>query len=646
MSINDSLNQQLKDIDLNQLDQGLAMLIRTMLNVYATASQKLEEQFKQLEEQSKQLEEQSKNLEDYANLIETLNEKLTKAIQENKDLKNEINKLKGEHGTPSFQDSKKNNRDISSETERNGSGKGTGRGSGRGSGNGRSSKKNQNKKKKKDIPIDQIVSCPIDKSTLPADAIYKGTRPVIVQNIKIITDNIQFDIERYYSPSLNKTFEGELPKGYDEGGYGPDLKSHVITSYFDGNMSEEPIMRFLNTHGIEICKQTVCNIINNKNDVFHQEKDDITETGLKFTKITHADESSGKHHGLTVWLFILCHPELFSSYFTMPDKSKLSMLKVISNNKLFYTFNEESLSLMDQEKAISNDVVRNIREEIKKLKNETNISDNLDEEIAYDVINKASLVKFISKKTRKSILTIAGTYYYRSVYTQLRIFVTDDSKQAKNIFDAHMLCLIHEARNYKKMLPALDQNKKRLADFLRDFWIFYRKLLSFQNWCIRVFCRNNKEKIEQDRDKNNKIKEKIINILEYEFDRLFTRKTGYSALDLRIASTREKKNNLLVVLKYFYVSLHNNPSEQGIRRHVRKRDVSLHTMSQAGLKAKDTFMTIIETCKKHGVNVHKYLLDRMKGTFKMPSLAQLIEEKSKTLPENISQIKRPMALLG
>jgi hypothetical protein len=67
----------------------------------------------------------------------------------------------------------------------------------------------------------------------------------------------------------------------------------------------------------------------------------------------------------------------------------------------------------------------------------------------------------------------------------------------------------------------------------------------------------------------------------------------------------------------------------GARAQARVRDVSLHTKSKAGTKAKDTFMTIVQTAKKLGVNAYDYLYDRVSGKFELPSLAQVLREKSK-----------------
>ena len=74
--------------------------------------------------------------------------------------------------------------------------------------------------------------------------------------------------------------------------------------------------------------------------------------------------------------------------------------------------------------------------------------------------------------------------------------------------------------------------------------------------------------------------------------------------------------------------LHNNQAELAVRRKVRKRDISLHTMSDLGTAAQDAFMSVVETAIKLGVNVFDYLYDRLANKNLMPSLADLIIAKT------------------
>ena len=83
-----------------------------------------------------------------------------------------------------------------------------------------------------------------------------------------------------------------------------------------------------------------------------------------------------------------------------------------------------------------------------------------------------------------------------------------------------------------------------------------------------------------------------------------------------------------MVLTVPEIPLHNNAAELAARAKVRKRDVSLQTVTEKGTKANDTFMTIVQTAKKLSVSAWNYIFDRVSNKFEMISLAQLIREKS------------------
>jgi hypothetical protein len=106
------------------------------------------------------------------------------------------------------------------------------------------------------------------------------------------------------------------------------------------------------------------------------------------------------------------------------------------------------------------------------------------------------------------------------------------------------------------------------------------------------------------------------------FDELFGRRTGYEALDARIARTRAKKEELLLVLEHPELPLNNNAAELGARRRVRKRDVSFGPQTAAGKKAWDTLQTLGATAAKLGVSFCEYLHDRVSGAYRLSSLAK------------------------
>ena len=180
-----------------------------------------------------------------------------------------------------------------------------------------------------------------------------------------------------------------------------------------------------------------------------------------------------------------------------------------------------------------------------------------------------------------------------------------EKPQFKHLIDI-ALCWIHEGRHYKKLNPIIQTHRKKLDKFLEEFWDYYAMLLDYKIAPTAVQAKK----------------------LSDEFDRLFSTKTNYEQLDDRIASTFENKSSLLLALKYPELPLHNNPAELGARVQKRKGDISLQTNNAKGTKAKDTFMTIIQTARKLGINTYEYIFDRITKKFEMPSLAELITKQS------------------
>ena len=196
-------------------------------------------------------------------------------------------------------------------------------------------------------------------------------------------------------------------------------------------------------------------------------------------------------------------------------------------------------------------------------------------------------------------------YHKGLTHPVVKILLCDDAPQFKIITEELALCWVHDGRLYKKLSPVIPHHVKEQKQFLAVYWEYYRKLLAY------TIAPSQEAAAE----------------LSVEFDRLFSTKTGYQALDERIAKTKQKKASLLLALKYPEIPLHNNASELAARAQVRKRDVSLHTITQEGTQANDTFLTITQTCKKLGVSAYEYIFDRVSKAFKLPSLAQIIREK-------------------
>lgn len=203
--------------------------------------------------------------------------------EDNQTLRDELNRLNGEQDKPKIRKQTRSNQDFSSENERKES-------------NGNSKGKKKKSKKRGAIKVDRVETCTVDKDQLPSDAVFKGRKCVVVQDIVIHTDNIEFKKEVYCSPSLKKTFVAPLPDGY-HGEFGPTLKALALTLHHDSQMAESSLRDFFETHGITLSASTVSRILTDNNATFHQEKKAIVEAGLASSRYQQMDDTSARVKG-------------------------------------------------------------------------------------------------------------------------------------------------------------------------------------------------------------------------------------------------------------------------------------------------------------------------------------------------------------
>ena len=153
---------------------------------------------------------------------------------------------------------------------------------------GKSSNNTSFGRKKENIKIDREEILEYPQGQLPTDAEFKGYEEVIVQDIKLSTDNILFRQQKYYSPSEKKTYLASLPAGY-EGEFGPGFIALVISLYYGGNMSLGKLLEFFENIGISISAGHLCHLLIKNHQEFEAEKEEICEAGLSSSPWQHLD---------------------------------------------------------------------------------------------------------------------------------------------------------------------------------------------------------------------------------------------------------------------------------------------------------------------------------------------------------------------
>jgi len=312
------------------------------------------------------------------------------------------------------------------------------------------------------------------------------------------------------------------------------------------------------------------------------------------------DDTSARVNGINQYCQVVCSP-LFTGYFTVPNKDRLSVLSVLTGSApLHYLYDAHASELLDAFKLSDK-----ARREIDAVL----VSDVVMTEEEF--IDKFFEIGSLGKSQGINLAEACAIAYYRQQtdFPIINILVADDAPQFKLITEHLALCWVHDGRHYKKLSPIVPIHESALSDIRGIYWSYYTDLLRYK----RAPTAEEKTRLTE------------------KFDEVFSNITGYDDLDDRVAKTLAKKAELLLVLEHPKLPLHNNDAELGARVQTRARDVSFQTRSTAGTKIKDTFMTIHQTAKKLGVSFYEHVFDRVSGAFKLPSLADLITQKARVL---------------
>ena len=239
-----------------------------------------------------------------SDIIEIQDHIIKKLKEENQQLRDEVARLKDEKGKPKILP---NVPDIPHDKSNHKVGK---------------SKSWKKKAKITRVKIDRIQKFCIDRSTLPDDVISKGFRSVVIQDITFKTCNVECLLERFYSPSLKKTFEAKLPKDMQGTSFGSRLKAFAITLHNLGRVTENKIQKILESIGVIISEGTISNImIEEKSDEFTAEKNAIFNAGMENADYFQIDDTGARHAGKNHYLDVVCNDQ-FSSFFIIGGKSK------------------------------------------------------------------------------------------------------------------------------------------------------------------------------------------------------------------------------------------------------------------------------------------------------------------------------------
>jgi len=507
-------------------------------------------------------------------------DRLLRAIEEleaeNRQLRDEIGRLKGLPPRPKLRASSLNepHPDPSRKRKRRGKRPGSAK-----------------RQKTRELIIHETV--PVRLEGLPEGTRQNGYEDFVVQELKIEAHNICYRRLRYLlSDGTSRT--APLPT-HVQGHFGPGLRSYVLYQHHQSHVTQPLIHEELLDLGIDISTGQIDRLLTEGHEQFYEEKDALLPAAREVSRYFQADDTGARHLGKNAYTTVIANG-LLASFTTTPSKSRVNFLKLLRAPHEEYVLGDDALMYMEYQ-GLSQVLLGRLAAAVQKGP----------AIISGDVAWERRLTAWgIRADQPRRIVTegaLFGTLMHYDMYLDQPL-VSDDAGQFKILGLLHGLCWLHAERSVRKLVP-LSPREQEAIDRVRDaVWKYYQRLRAYR----------------QSPTPRRRAG------LERDFDRLFTRRTGFMDLNRALKRIHEKRADLLLVLDRPEIPLHNNLSENDIREWAKKRKISAGTRSELGRRCRDTFVSLKKTCRKLGVSFWRYLQDRIRGRNDILALPDLIRQ--------------------
>jgi hypothetical protein len=434
---------------------------------------------------------------------------------------------------------------------------------------------------------------PVPLEGLPEGARQNGYEEFVVQDLKIEAHNVCYRRLRYLlSDGTSQT--APLPADV-QGHFGAGLRSYVLYQHHQNGVTQPLIREELLELGIDISAGQIDRLLTEGHEQFHEEKDALLPAAREVSRYFQADDTGARHLGKNAYTTVIANP-LFASFTTTASKSRVNFLKLLRAPHEEYVWNEDAWNY-----AASEGLSLELRARLAGAASKGIRIISSDR--AWERQLAAWRIRGDEPRRIVTEAALFGTLMHYELYVGQPL-VSDDAGQFKISGLLHALCWLHAERSIRKLVP-LSPREQEAIDGVRDaVWKYYQRLRAYRE------SPTSQRKTALERD----------------FDRLFRRRTGFADLNEALRRIHEKRDDLLLVLERPEIPLHNNLSENDIREWAKKRKISAGTRSELGRRCRDTFVSLKKTCRKLGVSFWRYLQDRIRGVYEVLTLPELVRK--------------------
>lgn len=519
-------------------------------------------------------------------LFNNLLAKVNKLTAENTALREEIRHLKKLKGQPNIRPNKTTSKDGNNNKDSNPSST---------SGNSTPPKSKRPRSKETGKTAKPPASS-VREEVCPAEDVQDSWKNKGYSNFTHINVNLEFITTQYrrevWLTPGGETVIAPLP-AHVKGRFGDNLAAMVLDLYHSCSVTQPLLLDWLHGHGCPISEGKLNDLLIQGHERFHQEREDILETGIACSRVLLVDDTGARHDGKNGFCTVIGN-DTFTVFASTSSKSRVNFLTLLQGQRRSHILNLVAISYMNQVEMAGKWV------------------DTLSAYGETHFLNKAAWEAFLDdhkvfakEQRRKATEAVLKAGLLSNGFPEDMIIHSDGARQFDTVFE-HSLCWFHASRPLAKLIPGNPQERAARDWMEKQYWRLYDD--------IEAYCQapTAARRVE----------------IEQGFNHWVTTQVDYPDLRYELGKLHRAREELLLILEYPWLPLHNNLSERQIREYVKRRKISGGTRSTLGQRCRDTFASLKKTCKLHGISFSRYLKDRISGAGIIPRLSDLVREKS------------------
>jgi hypothetical protein len=365
--------------------------------------------------------------------------------------------------------------------------------------------------------------------------------------------------------------------------------SDILYEYYQNRVTQPLIREHLQEWGIDISVGHINQLLTEGHERFEAEQDTVLRVGLEQSDYIHTDDTGARHQGKNGYTTVIGN-DWFTYFQSSDSKRRENFLHILQGGHPVYVLNEEARQYLEgyalgqknwQALTFSDTVLAT---------DETQWQQQLD---ALGITTPRA-VKWVTEAALPGGLMSQGL--------SASLMLLSDGAPQFRLF-THALCWVHAERILRKLPGSTAEFRANIETAQTQLWEYYQALKAYQRHPTET------EKAH----------------LWQRFDVIFGHiYPHHASLNLALASFMQHKEQLLRVLDFPDLPLHNNAAETDIREFVTRRKISGGTRSDVGRQARDTFIGIKKTCRKLGLSFWRYLCSRFRQDTKVAPLPEIL----------------------